>query len=98
LLFRMERIPFTSSYFPGKDPPVITVIKYIIASSYYVGVLSTLIRVAVQRPIPTLLLMFLLAAGWLRARTGRLGIRQIARLEFEEFADPEVQVLKLAGD
>ncbi len=98
LLFRMERIPFTSSYFPGKDPPVITVIKYVIASSYYVGVLSTLIRVAVQRPIPTLLLLFLLAAGWLRARTGRLGIRQFARLEFEEFADPEVQVLKLAGD
>lgn len=98
LLFSMERIPFTSSYFPGKDPPIVTVIKYAIASSLYVGVLSSLIRWALASPVATLFLLFLFATAWLRARTARLGVRQIARLEFEELADPVVQLLRIERD
>jgi hypothetical protein len=98
LLFSLERIPFTSSYFPGKDPPVVTVIKYTLASSLYVGVLSSLIRLGLLNSVPTLLLLFLLAAAWLRARTARLNVRQVARLAFEELADPTVLLLRIERD
>lgn len=98
LLFSLERIPFTSSYFPGKDPPVVTVIKYALASSVYVGVLSSVIRLAIQSGIPILLLLFLLAAAWLRARSARLHIRHVARLQFEELADPAVLLLRIERD
>lgn len=98
LLFSLERIPFTSSYFPGKDPPVVTVIKYVLASSLYVGVLSSVIRLAVPNAIPTLFLLFLLATAWLRARTARLNVRKIARLQFEELADPTVLLLRIERD
>jgi hypothetical protein len=98
LLFSLERIPFTSSYFPGKDPPVVTVIKYALASSLYVGVLSSVIRLALPNPTLTLLFLFLLAAAWLRARTARLNVRQIARLTFEELADPTVLLLRIERD
>jgi hypothetical protein len=98
LLFSLERIPFTSSYFPGKDPPVVTVLKYALASSLYIGVLSSLIRVALVNSVPTLILLFLLAAAWLRARTARLSVRQIARLTFEELADPTVLLLRIERD
>ncbi len=98
LLFSLERIPFTSSYFPGKDPPVVTVIKYALASAIYIGVLSALIRAALPSAVPVLFLLFLLAAGWLRARTARLNVRHIARLQFEEFADPTVLLLRIERD
>lgn len=98
LLFQIERIPFTSSYFPGKDPPVVTVIKYTLASSLYVGVLSTLVRVALPHAEGVVAMLALLAATWLVARRARLGSRQIARLEFEERADAAVQLLRIERD
>lgn len=98
LLFRIERIPFTSSYFPGKDPPVVTLVKYAIAASLYVGGLSSLMRLVLRGPGATVLLLVILAAAWLRARYGRLGSRELARLEFEELGDPVVQLLGIEAD
>ena len=93
VLFPFERIPFTSSYLPGQDPLIVTVLKYSLASAIYVGALSSLIRLALDRPEPMVLLLLLLIAGWARARTARLGSRQILRLEFEELAEPAVLLL-----
>jgi hypothetical protein len=98
LLFPFERIPFTSSYFPGQDPVVVTVLKYSLASAVYVGALSSFIRLALERPGPIVFLLLLLIAGWARARSARLGSRQIVRLEFEELAEPAVQLLGLERD
>ncbi len=98
LLFSLERIPFTSSYFPGKDPLIVTLLKYAVAAVLYVAVLSAWIRAALGGPVATLLLLFLLAAGWLRARTARLQVRQIARLSFEELADPAIMLLGIERD
>jgi len=98
LLFQIERIPFTSSYFPGKDPPVVTLLKYFLASSFYVGILSALIRVSLPRPAGTILLLVSLASAWLGARAARLRSRQIVRLEFEERADAAVQLLRIERD
>lgn len=98
LLFPFERIPFTSSYFPGQNPLIITVLKYSLASTLYVGALSSFIRLALERPGPIFLLLLLLVAAWVRARTARLGSRQILRLEFEELAEPAVQLLGIERD
>lgn len=98
LLFSLERIPFTSSYFPGKDPPVTTMIKYGLASALYIGVLSAVIRWAIPNPVAILFLLFLLATAWLRARTARLNIRRIVRLEFEDLADPTLLLLRIERD
>jgi hypothetical protein len=40
----------------------------------------------------------LLVTGWVRARSARLGSRQIVRLEFEELAEPTVQLLGIERD
>jgi|SRR5579863_1872805 len=98
LLFPFERIPFTSSYFPGQDPLIVTVLKYALASGLYVGGLSSVIRLALERPGSIVLLLFILVAGWVRARSARLGSRQIVRLEFEELAEPAVQLLGIEAD
>jgi hypothetical protein len=98
LLFPFERIPFTSSYFPGQDPVIVTVLKYSLASAVYVGALSSFIRLALERPGPIFILLLLLVAGWVRARSARLGSHQIVRLEFEELAEPAVQLLGIERD
>ena len=98
LLFPFERIPFTSSYLPGQDPVVLTVLKYGLASSFYVGVLSSFIRLALGHPGPILILLLLLVAGWVLARYARFGARQILHLEFEELAEPTVQLLGIERD
>jgi hypothetical protein len=98
LLFPFERIPFTSSYYPGQDPLIVTVLKYSLASSFYVGALSSLIRLALERPGPILLLLLILVAGCVGAHSARLGSREIVRLEFEELAEPAVQLLGLERD
>jgi hypothetical protein len=98
LLFPFEKIPFTSSYFPGQDPLIVTVLKYALASAVYVGILSSFIRLAVERSGPTLLLLLILVAAWVRARSARLGSREILRLEFEELAEPAVQLLGIERD
>ena len=98
LLLPFEKIPFTSSYFPGRDPLILTVLKYSLGSAVYVGALSSLIRVALARPQPILILLLILIAGWMRARSARLGSREIVRLEFEELAEPAVQLLGIERD
>jgi hypothetical protein len=98
LLFPFEKIPFTSSYFPGQDPVIVTVLKYLLASVLYVGLLSSFIQLVLERPGPTLLLLLILVAGWVRARSARLDSRQIVRLEFEEFAEPAVLLLGIERD
>lgn len=98
LLFPFEKIPFTSSYFPGQDPLIVTVLKYSVAATLYIGILSSFIRLTLEHSEPLVILLLLLVAGWLRARTARLGSRQIVRLEFEELAEPAVQLLGIERD
>jgi hypothetical protein len=98
LLFPWERIPFTSSYLPGQDPVVLTVLKYSLASAVYVGMLSSFIRVALERPMAILILLLVLLAGWVTARSARVRSREILRLEFEELAEPAVQLLGIERD
>ena len=98
LLFRFDRIPFTSSYFPGRDPVIVTVLKYSLAAAVYVGALSSLIRLVLERPGSILLFFILLVAAWARARSARLASRRIVRLEFEELAEPAVQLLGIDRD
>ncbi len=98
LLFRIERIPFTSSYFPGKDPPLITLLKYALASSIYVGLLSLLIRIALLHPQGLLIFLVVVSGAWLGGRKARLGTREFVRLEFEERGEAVVQLLRIERD
>jgi hypothetical protein len=98
LLFPFERIPFTSSYFPGQDPVIVTVLKYSLASAAYVGALSGFIGLALDRPRWITFLLLILVAAWGRARSARLSSRQLVRLEFEELAEPAVQLLGIDRD
>jgi len=97
-LFAFERIPFTSSYFPGQRPLVDTVLRYVVAAAGYVGGLSTIVRLALPSDRAMLALAGLLLASWWRARRARLDWRPIGRLEFEELPDPGVQTLGIERD
>jgi len=98
LLFPFEKIPFTSSYYPGQDPLIVTVLKYSVASILYIGLLSSFIRLGIEEPEPLLIMLLVLIAAWARVRAARLGSRQIVRLEFEELAEPAVQLLGIERD
>lgn len=93
LLFTFEKIPFTSSYLPGRRPLIETVLKYSVAAVCYTWGLAGLVSFSVRTRASTLILSAILAAGWWRLRHARLASRQIGRLEFEEAPEPAVQLL-----
>jgi hypothetical protein len=74
------------------------VLKYSLAAVIYVGALSSLVRLALGRPGPIVLVFILFFAAWARARSARLASRQIVRLEFEELAEPALQLLGINRD
>ena len=93
LLFTFEKIPFTSSYLPGRSPLIETVLKYSVATVLYVSGSSALVSFALKTGASTLLLVALLASGWWRLRHARIAARRISRIEFEERFEPPVQLL-----
>ena len=98
LLFPFERIPFTSSYMPGQQPLIQSVVHYTTIALFYIGAMGSVIPWAIETRARPIVLMLLLAAAWWKARTARLGSRQIERVQFSEDLEPVVQQLKLAGD
>jgi len=98
MLFAFERIPFTSSYFPGKRPLIDTVMLYVLTAAGYIGGLSTLVRLCLPSAAGSVAVAALLLATWWRARRARLDWRPIGRLEFEELPDPGVQTLGIEKD
>ena len=93
LLFTFEKIPFTSSYLPGRRPVIETVIKNSVAVIGYVWVLASIINASVRNGLAALIFMAVLAVAWWSLRRARLAGRKIARLEFEETLEPAVHVL-----
>jgi hypothetical protein len=93
LLFTFERIPFTSSYLPGRRPLIETVLKYAVAAGCYIWGFAGLVSFSAKTGASTLIFTAILAAGWWRLRHARLASRKIGRLEFEEVSEPAVQLL-----
>lgn len=93
LLFTFEKIPFTSSYLPGRCPLIETVLKYSVAATCYVSGVAALVSFALKASASAFLLIAIFAAGWWRLRRGRIAARQISRIEYEELFEPAVQLL-----
>ena len=98
LLIPFEKIPFTSSYLPGKRPLIDTVMRYSIGAGIYVTGLSGIVSVCLPSAGATLVLASLLAGVWWKVRRARLDPRQAGRLEFEEVPEPTVQTLSIERD
>ncbi|HEX5431609.1 MAG TPA: hypothetical protein VFW83_06565 [Bryobacteraceae bacterium] len=98
LLFQFDKIPFTSSYLPGRRPLVDTVVIYLIAAALYVGGIGSLIRVSLESPYWAAGLAAALAALWWIVRRERLSSRVIHRLEYDEIPEPVVQLLSIERD
>lgn len=98
LLFTFEKIPFTSSYLPGRRPLIETVLKYSVATACYVMGVAVLVSFAIRTETSALLFVAILAAGWWRLRHARIAVRQIGRIEFEETFEPAVQLLGIERD
>jgi len=98
LLVRFEKVPFTSSYLPGRRPLVETLLLYGIAVGVYVSILSSIVNWALESPRTALGLFAVLLAIWLKVRKGRLDDLEIGRLEFEELPEPAVQTLSIFRD
>ena len=93
LLFTFEKIPFTSSYLPGRCPLIETVLKYSVAMACYVLGVAALASFVLKTGASTLLFIAILGVGWWRLRRARISARQISRIEFEELFEPAVQLL-----
>ena len=98
LLIQSEKIPFTSSYLPGKRPLIETTIIYGIAVTLYVSVLGSLISWCLFRPGATVTLICVLLAAWWKARQARRDLQEIGQLEFEEVLEPAVLTLSIDRD
>ena len=98
LLIRFEKVPFTSSYLPGRRPLVETLLIYGMAVGIYVWIFSLIVNWALGGPRSALGLFIILLAIWLRVRKGRLEDLEIGRLEFEELPEPAVQTLSIFRD
>jgi hypothetical protein len=98
LLFSFEKIPFTSSYLPGRRPLIETVLKYSVLTACYVLGVAAVVSFAIKTGASTLLLAVTLAAVWWRLRRARVAVRQTSRIEFEEMFEPAVQLLGIERD
>lgn len=93
LLFSFEKIPFTSSYMPGRRPMIEALLKYLVPAILYIWGLAGVVSVSTRSNASTMIFDGMLVAAWCGSRAARLGSRQIARLEFEEGLEPAVQLL-----
>ncbi len=97
LLLSFEKVPFTSSYLPGRKPLVETVLYYTAIGTLYIGILGSLVQGVLRVPAFSAGLAILLSAAWWMARRIRLKTR-IDRLEFEETQEKAVQQLLIERD
>lgn len=98
LLFSFEKVPFTSDYMPGRQLLVLPVLRYLAIATIYVGITGTVVAWAAQAPLRTGLIALLLIASLWKARTARLGLERVERLEFAEALEPAVRRLAIEGD
>ena len=98
LLVRFEKVPFTSSYMPGRRPPVETLLIYGMAVMVYVSVLGSIVSWAVKGPRSTIGMAAILLAIWWKVRRGRREDWEFGKLEFEELPEPAIQTLSIQRD
>jgi len=98
VLFSFQRIPFTSSYLPGRRPLVDVVIGYTLAAILYVSSLAALVALCMESIGPTSILAAALLVSWYGLRHARRTSYEIHRLEFEELPETIVETLSIEKD
>ena len=98
LLIQFEKVPFTSSYLPGRRPVIQTLLIYGASVGLYVSILGAIITASLRAPGATLGLFAVLLAVWFKVRSGRQENWQVGKLEFEELPEPAVLTLSILRD
>jgi len=98
LLVRFEKVPFTSSYLPGRRPLIETLLIYGVGVAVYVSVLSSIGDLVARGPRSALGLFAVLLSIWLKVRKGRREDLEVGKLEFEELPEPAVLTLGIGRD
>ncbi len=98
LVIQLERVPFTSSYLPGRRPVIETATIYSTAVILYVFLLSALVSWSLRTAGSATALMGILAVLWWRARKAHQDLHKTSRLEFEEVPEPAVMSLGIERD
>ncbi len=98
LLFSFIRVPFTSSYLPGRRPIFEVVLGYGVAVTLYVSLLSALLSWCVQSVTGAAATLGLFLVLWWKLRAARLEMQQVTPLEFEEQEEPVVQTIGIERD
>jgi hypothetical protein len=98
LLIQFEKVPFTSSYLPGRRPVIQTLLIYAASVTLYVTVLGGIVTLCLRGPGTTLGLFGVMLAVWFKVRLGRLENWKVGKLEFEELPEPAVQTLSILRD
>jgi len=98
LLIQFEKVPFTSSYLPGRRPVIQTLLIYAASVTLYVTVLGGIVTLCLRGPGTTLGLFAVMLAVWFKVRLGRLENWKVGKLEFEELPEPAVQTLSILRD
>ena len=98
VLFSFQRVPFTSSYLPGRRPLVDVFMGYVLAAVLYVSVLAALIATCTETAAATLLMATILLLVWYGLRHARRTSYEIHRLEFEELPETIVETLSIEKD
>ena len=98
LLFTFGRIPFTSSYLPGRRPLIETLLLYGVGFVVYVSLQSAVIAWCLTSPVGALVFAGTAAVVRRKLRVERLDTLCLGRLDFEEIQEPTVQVIGIEGD
>jgi hypothetical protein len=98
LLIQFEKVPFTSSYLPGRRPVIQTLLIYGASVGLYVSILGAIITASLRASGATLGLFAILLAIWFKVRSGRRENWQLGKLEFEELPEPAVLTLSILRD
>jgi hypothetical protein len=95
LLTQSEKIPFTSSYLPGRRPVIQLLLIYSAAVSLYVSSLAAMIENSLTAPVVATCLFTVLLGAWLIVRRSRKLQIQTTKLKFEELEEPVIFSLDL---
>ena len=98
LLTQFDKIPFTSSYMPGRRPVIETLVLYGVAVLAYVSVLGGIVTWCLNLAGWSLGLFAAMLVIWMRLRIARLEDRDLGSLEFEESVEPTVYTLSIERD
>lgn len=98
LLMQFPHVPFTSAYFPGKRPVVLTVLITGVCVLLYVSIFGAITVGCLDEPNYFLIEFGILLSIWAKLRRERQEAMTAARIEFDDLPEPDVRTLSIERD